>query len=173
MLVGEDEEHGVGEDLVAGEGVLGDDLVFVFDFHGDGGIREDGSGLGEDGGHFPGFDAVLVVLADPDLELAGVGFPEGAAAVEEGFVEVADFGDVERLGDGGTAGQAEAEGEVGVVAEKRGEVVECHDRRDLGPGQQLSARWARRWLARMVSWWWSELSEAAKKDSRVRMSGWW
>lgn len=57
----------------------------MFEFYGDVmGGEEVGGGV-EDAGEFTGFDAVVVVVGEPDLEdtgLFGVGFP---AAVDEGF----------------------------------------------------------------------------------------
>ena len=94
MFVGELEDDGIIGELVTEDGVLGDDAVFVFDFHGDGSVWEVSTRLLEDGRHFSGLDAVFVVLADPDLQLAGDGFTELAAAVEEDLVDATDLSDV-------------------------------------------------------------------------------
>jgi hypothetical protein len=39
---------------------------------------------------------VVVVFANPDLQLAGGFFAMLATTIEEGFVDASDFGDVER-----------------------------------------------------------------------------
>ena len=155
MLVGELEDDGVGGDLVAGEGVLGNHAVLVFDLHRDGFVGEVSLRLVEDGGHFAGFDAVVVVLADPNLELAGERLAERSAAVEEGLLHAADFGDVEGDRDRRAIGKLDAEVAVGVLAEQGFEFGEVHgvalDLRRvascLGPGQQEFSRRQRRLAA--------------------------
>ncbi len=172
MFVGKHEEHGVRKDFVLSNGVLRNNTIFVFDFNRHGGIGEKRVRLGEDRCHFSGFDAVLIILTDPDLKLAGVDFTACAAAVEEDFMQGADFGDVKRLRDRHAIRQANAEGEMGMFAEKAGQFLECHRCKDLGRGQQLSARLARRCAARFVSDRWVVLSEAEKWASSWRMSFW-
>lgn len=128
MLVSEREDNGVICECMTLDGILGDHAVFVFDFHRNRIIRQKGFRLLKDGRHFPGLDAVIVVLAHPDLKLAGGGFSEFAAAIEEGLLKAADFGDVEGDRHRIPIGQSDAEKSVGVLGEKGLEFEECHRR---------------------------------------------
>lgn len=98
--MGEVEDDAFWGDAVVGDGELGDDGVLVLDFDGDFGVGEVGGGFGENTRDFLSFEAVIEVVTEPDLELAGGEVAEGSAAVEEGFLDASDFGDVEGLGDG-------------------------------------------------------------------------
>jgi hypothetical protein len=59
----------------------------------------------------------VVVLADPDLQLAGHAFAEFPATIEERLVDPSDLGDVEADGDGVATGQSDAEKSLGVLGE--------------------------------------------------------
>jgi hypothetical protein len=118
VLVSEIEDHRVPGDLVVADGVLGNHTVFIFDFDGDPVIGEQGMRLFKNGGHFAGLDAVVIVAPHPDLELAEGDVAEGSAAIEEGLPDAADFRDVERLGNGGSVGQADLEVAAAVAGEE-------------------------------------------------------
>ena len=85
MFVGKHEHYRVIPYLVAGDRVLGNHAIFVFDFHGHGVVGQDGFCLFENGGHFASFDPMIIVFAYPNLELTGRVFTKGSAAIQEGF----------------------------------------------------------------------------------------
>lgn len=127
MFVGKLENDGFIGQLVVCDGVLRNDAVLVFDFDGDGIVRDQGFAFFEDACHFSGFDAVVVIFTDPDLELAGVGFTFRAAAIEEGFSHVADFGDVEGERHGIAFRKADAEMPIRMRGEQGCEFGKFHD----------------------------------------------
>lgn len=179
MFVREAEDHCIIEHLVVGDGVLGDDAIFIFDFHRHGVIREDGGGLAEDGCHLSGLDAVVVIVADPDLQLASFAFTERAAAIKKCFPEAADLGDMKGDGHRVATRQANAEMALWVGGEQGFQFGKIHDRagwdlrrevRCLGRGQQLPSRSARRATARAASSVSAASSAVLKNSSKVVMS---
>jgi hypothetical protein len=161
VLPGEAENDGFIAHLGGGHGVLRDHLVLILDFHGNGFVGEESRGFRENGGEFSGGEAVIVVVTDPNLQLAGVGLAEGASAIEERLPDPADLGDVEGHGNRISVGKKEPEGAVGMGLEEVLEFAEGHGRgagwegfREMvffGRGQQEAARAASRFRARAAS----------------------
>jgi hypothetical protein len=127
MLVGELENDGFIGQLVIRDGVLRNDAVFVFDLDRNGIVGNQGFAFFEDACHFSGFDAVVVIFADPDLKLAGVGFAFCAAAIEKRFLHVADLGDVEGQRYGIAFRKADAEIPIRMRGEQGFEFGKFHD----------------------------------------------
>ena len=94
------------------DGELGDGAVFVFEFDGERIGAENRGGEADDVSEFIGGNAVVLIVGDPSLELAGDGGSGGATAVDEILLDVSDFGDVEVCGDGVAVGEAEVNGGV-------------------------------------------------------------
>ncbi len=149
MCVGELEDNGFFGDRVITDGVLGNDLIFVFDFDRHRVVGQHGFAFFKDARHFSGFDAVIVIFADPDLELAGLDFALRSTAIEKSFMYVTDLGDVEGERDGITFGKTDAEMAIRILGEQGFQFVEQHgDLASLmGPGQQLFSRSVRRAFA--------------------------
>ena len=176
MLVGEFKDHGFIRHGVALNGVLGNHAVLVFDFHGEGIVSQKRLRFIEDGSHFPGLDSMVVILADPDLELAGDDLAQLAAAIDEVFLQAADLGDMEGNWHGVATRKGDAEVEGGMLMEEGFKFAEFHRLvsfltvRVLGPGQQLDSRLARRARARAESIFKIGSSESEKKWVREAMS---
>lgn len=105
----------------AGYGIKRDGAACILDLDGQvlGGEDSGGGGHIEDAGKFAGREAVFGVVAGyPGLQDGGFGGAPGAAAVDEGFFPVADFGDVEPGLDGLGVGEDEVKPEVGAGVEE-------------------------------------------------------
>jgi hypothetical protein len=109
VFVGETEDDGLPDGLGRGHGILGEDAVFVFNLEGKI-VGEEGGGLFENAVEFAGSETVVIILAHPHLQLAGVGLAKGASTIEEGFSHAPHLGDVEGHGNRGAVREKEAEG---------------------------------------------------------------
>jgi len=118
VFVGEFEDHGLIADIVPADCVLGYDAVFVFNFYRHGLIGKQGFSFFENACELGCLDPMVVILAHSDLELAGGGFAQGAATIEEGFADPTDFGDVEGNRDGIAIGKLDAENAPRIFGEE-------------------------------------------------------
>lgn len=108
------------------DGEAGEDGGFVLELDGDFGGGEEVEAEFDDFGELACFDAVVVVVGDPDLQDAGFILVTFAAAIEEGLGSVRDFGDVEVRRGGGAVRQSEGEAVLRVFFEDGEEVLEVH-----------------------------------------------
>jgi hypothetical protein len=97
MLCRQQQRYGFIGDSSIRDWVLRDDFIFVFDFQGQGIAGNNRLRDLENIGHLAGFKAMINVRANPRLELAGLHRVHFAAAVDKGFGDEADFGDVKGL----------------------------------------------------------------------------
>ena len=128
MFVGEFKDDGFVGDFVVADGVLGNDLIFIFDFHRHAIVGKHGFAFFQNARHFSGFDAMIIILTNPDLELAGLRFTSCSTTIEKGFMHVTDFGDVEGERNGIAFGKTDAEMAFRILGEEGFQFGKFHDR---------------------------------------------
>ena len=110
----------------AGNGVLGDQTLLIFNLDRDVLRIEKRRAFTQNAQQFPGLNAVIIIRPDPGLELADAGGAPGAATVDEILRDLADFRDMEGDGHGIATGQAQAEQLLRVAGKGGFEFGKCH-----------------------------------------------
>ena len=146
---------------------MGNEAVFIFDLDGQVRLGEEAGTFAQDAEQLAGFDAVVVIRADPGLELADGGAAPGAAAVDEVFDDLPDFGDVKRDGHGIALRETEAQTLRGVAREGGLEFSESHavGGGGVGGGLRFTERGSMQFPLRKD---FAPLSQAA-----MRVWNWW
>lgn len=96
VFVSQPENDGIIIQIIAIDDVLRNHTVLILNLNGHAVIGQQRFSFLKDAGHLAGLDAVIVVLAHPDLQLAGLTFAQCATAIDEGLADGTNLGDVKR-----------------------------------------------------------------------------